>query len=188
MSKTRKLTVMAMLTAIAVVLVYLVRFWIFHSAPYLEYEPADIPILIGAFAYGPLAGLLLTVAVSAIQAMTVSAKDGVYGFIMHVIATGVLTVTASVIYKKKHTKVGAALGLICGTVATGAVMMAANHFITPVFMGVPTETVDEMLLPVILPFNLIKAGGNSLLTFLLYKAVSVNFIKNEESLTQKHIK
>lgn len=177
MSKTRKLTVMAMLTAISVVLVYLVHTWIFPSAPFLEYDPADIPILIGAFAYGPLAGLGLTVAASAIQALTVSAKSGLYGFLMHVIATSVLTVTASVIYKKKHTKGGAALGLLCGTAAMGAVMMAANHFITPLFMGVPTETVDAMLLPVMLPFNLIKAGINSLFTFLIYKAVSVSFIK-----------
>ena len=53
--KTRKLTVMAMLVAISVVLVYLIHFPIFPAAAFLEYDPADIPILIGAFAYGPVA-------------------------------------------------------------------------------------------------------------------------------------
>lgn len=185
MSRTKKLTVMAMLVAISVVLVYLVHFWIFPSAPFLEYDPADIPILIGAFAYGPFAGLALTVIASGIQALTVSAKSGVYGFIMHVIATGTLTVVSSIIYKKMHTKGGAALGLFCGTIAMGIVMMVANHFITPVFMGAPTQVVDAMLLPVILPFNLIKAGINSIVTFLLYKSVSINFIKSEEVFIKK---
>lgn len=59
--EVRKLAVMAMLVAVSVVLVYLVHFPIFPAAPFLEYDPADIPILIGAFAYGPLAGILLTV-------------------------------------------------------------------------------------------------------------------------------
>lgn len=179
MKTTKQLTVMAMLAAISVALVYLIRFPIFITAPFLEYDPADIPILIGAFAFGPWAGIALTVIASAIQAMTVSAQSGVYGFIMHVIATSTLVITASIIYKKKHTRLGAAIALLCGTLAMGAVMMVANHFITPYFMNAPTAVVDAMLLPVILPFNLIKAGINSLVTFLLYKAVSKYLIKNE---------
>ena len=55
-------------------------------------------------------------------------------------------------------------------------MMVANHFITPVFMGVPTAVVDGMLLTVMLPFNLLKAGINSVLTFLVYKTVSRHLI------------
>ncbi len=58
-------------------------------------------------------------------------------------------------------------------------MMVANHFITPAFMGAPVEVVDAMLLPVILPFNLIKAGINSLVTFLIYKTISRHIIHGE---------
>ena len=58
-------------------------------------------------------------------------------------------------------------------------MMVANHFITPLFMGVPTEMVDAMLLPVILPFNLIKAGVNSAITFVVYKTVSRHLVHGE---------
>ena len=58
-------------------------------------------------------------------------------------------------------------------------MMVANHFITPYFMGVPVDVVDAMLLPVILPFNLLKAGVNSLITFHIYKVVSRHIIHNE---------
>lgn len=174
---TRRLTVMAMLVAISVILVWLVHFPLFPTAAFLEYDPADIPILIGTFAYGPVAGLLLTVAASAIQALTVSAQSGLYGFLMHVISTSLLSVTAGIIYRFQRTRVGAAIALIAGTLAMGFGMLLANHFITPVFMGVPTAMVDGMLLTVFLPFNLIKAGLNALVTFLIYKPISSHLIK-----------
>ena len=177
--KIRKIVVMAMLVAVSIVLVYLIHFPIFPSAAFLEYDPADIPILIGAFAYGPVAGLLITVVAAVIQGLTVSAGSGLYGVIMHIIATGVLVLVAGTIYKLIHTRVGAIIGLVIGTVCMGLVMMVANHFITPVFMGAPTEVVDAMLLPVILPFNLIKAGVNSLITFLIYKTISRYIIHGE---------
>ncbi len=176
----RKLAVMAMLVAISIVLVYVVHFPIFPAAPFLEYDPADIPILIGAFAYGPLAGILLTVIASVIQGVTVSAGAGLYGILMHIIATSVLVLIASGIYRIVHTRNGAIIGLLCGTVAMGLVMMLANHFITPYFMGAPVEVVDAMLLPVILPFNLLKAGINSVVTFILYKTVSRHLVHGED--------
>ncbi len=177
---TRKLTILAMFTAISIILVYLIRFPIFPAAAFLEYDPADIPILIAAFAYGPVTGVILTIVVSALQALTVSAQSQVYGFLMHVIATSTLVIVAGCIYKKRRTRVGAVIALVCGTIAMGLIMMVANHFITPVFMGAPTSVVDAMLLPVILPFNLIKAGINSVVTFLVYKTVSVYIIKGRK--------
>ena len=173
----RKLTVMAMLVAVSVILVYLVHFPLFPTAAFLEYDPADIPILIGAFTYGPWAGLLLTIAASAVQALTVSAQSGLYGFLMHVISTSILCMTAGFIYRYKHTRKGAAIALASGTLAMGLGMLLANHFITPIFMGVPTAVVDSMLLTVFLPFNLLKAGINSIVTFLIYKTVSTHLIK-----------
>lgn len=185
--KTKKLAVMAMLVALSVVMVSLIHFPIFPAAPFLEYDPADIPILIGAFAYGPVAGLLLTVIAAVIQGFTVSATSNVYGILMHVIATGTLVVIASSIYRVKHTRVGAVIGLVCGTLAMGGIMMVANHFITPYFTGAPVEVVDAMLLPVILPFNLVKAGLNSIVTFVVYKAVS-RYIVHGESMREKSCK
>jgi riboflavin transporter FmnP len=177
---TRNLVIMAFLIAISVVLIYLIHFPIFPAAPFLEYDPADVPILIGTFAFGPLAGFIITVAAAGIQALTVSAQSGVYGFIMHVLGTSAAVVTAGLIYKKKHTRGGAAIALLCGTLAHSLVMVVANHFVTPHFMGVPTSVVDGMLLPVILPFNLIKAGANAVITFLVYKTVSRYIIHGEK--------
>lgn len=75
---TRQLVSMAMLGAISIVLVSVVHFPLIPAAAFLEYDPADIPILIGTFAYGPLAGLLMTIVVSIIQGVTVSAQSGPY--------------------------------------------------------------------------------------------------------------
>ena len=184
--KIRKLVTMAILVAISIVLVFLVHLPLIPAVPFLEYDPADIPILIGAFAYGPVAGIILTVVTSVIQGMTVSASSGAYGIIMHIIATSVLVLVASRIYRVKHTKKGAILGLICGTLAMGLVMMPANHFITPIFMGVPTEVLDALLLPGILPFNLIKGGINSVVTFLVYKTVSRHLVHGESWKKTRH--
>ncbi|MPM06173.1 Riboflavin transporter RibU [bioreactor metagenome] len=177
--RTKKLAVMAMLVALSVVLVYLIHLPIIPSASFLEYDPADIPILIGAFAYGPLAGIVLTVAASVIQGVTVSSISGIYGILMHIIATSTLVIIASSIYRLKHTRSGAVIGLACGTVAMGGIMMVANHFITPSFMGAPVAVVDAMLLPAILPFNLLKAGLNSVATFVVYKPISRYIIHGE---------
>uniref|UniRef100_UPI003AB1823D ECF transporter S component n=1 Tax=Anaerotignum lactatifermentans TaxID=160404 RepID=UPI003AB1823D len=69
------LTALGMLGAISLILVATVHFPIIPAAPFLEYDPADVPILIGTFAFGPVAGFLLTVVVSIIQGMTVSAAS-----------------------------------------------------------------------------------------------------------------
>ena len=162
---------MGMLVAISVVLVYFIHFPIFPAVAFLEYDPADIPILMGTFAFGPLAGVLLTIVTSVIQGVTVSAQSGLYGIIMHIIATSVLVLVAGFIYKKNKTRKGAVLALVCGTVAMVIVMICANMVIIPLFMGVPRSVVWD-LMPFIAGFNLVKAGINGLVTFILYKRIS----------------
>ena len=168
---TIRLAKMGMLVAIAVVLVYFIHFPIIPAVPFLEYDPADISILIGTFAFGPLAGVILTVVTSFVQGLTVSASSGAYGIIMHIIATSVFALTAGLIYKKNKTKKGAVIALAAGTAAMATVMCPANLMITPLFMGVERSVVVS-LLPYIILFNLIKAGINSIATFFLYKRIS----------------
>ncbi|MDO4484989.1 MAG: ECF transporter S component [Bacillota bacterium] len=170
-NKTIRLAKMGMLVAISIVLVYFIHFPIFPAVAFLEYDPADIPILMGTFAFGPLAGVMLTVVTAVIQGVTVSAQSGLYGIIMHIIATSVLVLVAGLIYKKNKTRKGAVIGLICGAIAMMLVMICANMVITPLFMGVPRNVVWD-LMPFIAGFNLVKAGINGLVTFLLYKRIS----------------
>ena len=56
---TLRLATLGMLAALAVLLVALIHFPLIPAAPFLEYDPADVPILIGTFLYGPWAGLCL---------------------------------------------------------------------------------------------------------------------------------
>lgn len=170
--KTSTLAKLGILAAVSVVLVAIVHFPLIPAAAFLEYDPADIPILLGTFALGPAAGILLTLVASVIQGLTVSAASGWYGILMHVIATGTYVLVAGNIYKAHKTKKQAILALICGTLAMTAVMIPANLFITPIFMGAPRSAVAAMLPTAIIPFNLLKAGINSVITFLLYKRVS----------------
>lgn len=168
---TIKLAKMGMLVAISIVLVSLVHFPIFPAVPFLEYDPADIPILIGTFAFGPVAGLLLTIVTSVIQGVTVSAASGLYGILMHIIATGTFVIVAGNIYSRHKSKKCAVIALAVGALAMVAVMAPANVFITPYFMGVPKPVVIQ-LLPFILGFNAVKAGINGIVTLVLYKKIS----------------
>ncbi|MBQ2676046.1 MAG: ECF transporter S component [Clostridia bacterium] len=176
MNKSRnqvvKLVAAAMLCAISIILVYLVHFPIFAAAPFLEYDPADIPILIGSFLFGPVTGLIMTVVTSIIQALTVSASSGWIGCLMHVFATGSFVIASGLIYRGKKTLKRAIIALLVGVVAQVVAMVIWNLIFTPIFMGTPVNVVLQLMLPAILPFNLIKAGVNAVLTFVLYKSVS----------------
>ena len=167
----RQMTQMAVLAALSIALVYLVRFPIFPSAPFLEYDPADITLIMGAFLYGPAAALILTVVVGVVQGFTVSAQSGVIGIIMHIVATGSYVLVAGFIYMKMESLKGIVVALLAGTVVMCALMAAMNLILTPIFMGVPRAVVASMILPVILPFNLIKAAINSCASFILFKSV-----------------
>ena len=162
---------MGMMAVIACVL-GLFRFPILPMVPFLTYDFADIPIIISAFAFGPVAGLLITVVVSFIQAFLLGG-DQLYGFIMHILASGAFVIVASLIYKGHKTKKMAIVSLIAATLVMIVVMGAANYFVTPYYYG--GAAMKEMvvkLMPFILLFNLIKGVANSLITLLVYKRIS----------------
>lgn len=171
-SKTRKLTIMAMLVAIAIILVYLVRIPIFPIAPFLEYDPADIAIIIGTLGYGMGAGFMLTIVVSLLQGLTVSAGSGIIGVTMHIFATGALVCGIAIMANKRKNKRNAnTIACIIGTLCMTISMIIWNLVFTPLFLGVPMESVIAILVPAIIPFNLIKGGLNSILAFLIYDKI-----------------
>jgi riboflavin transporter FmnP len=168
--RTIRITRISMLAAISLVLVLLIRIP-FPPAPFLVYDPADIPIFIGAFAFGPLAGIILTLIVSFVQAFILGG-DGIIGFFMHVVSTGAFVLVAGHIYKRKKTRKMAVIALISGVLVMTVSMMLWNLLITPIFLGVPREAVMAMLFTVILPFNLLKSSINAFVTFITYKSIS----------------
>ncbi len=171
---TRKLCGMAVLTALAVVFACVIRIPYF-AAPFLEYSPSDVPVLIASFMYGPVAGLIITVIVSLIQGFTVSASSGLIGIAMNFLSTSAFVLVAGIIYKFKRSLKGAIISLVAGFLFGVVVMILWNILITPYFMGVERSVVLTMIPTVILPFNLLKYAGNALLTFVLYKATGKFF-------------
>jgi riboflavin transporter FmnP len=179
-----KILKMAMLCAISVIFVAIIRFPIFPQAPYLVYDPADIPLLVGAFLFGPGAGLLMTAVTAGIQALFFSA-DGIVGFFMHVLASGTLVAAAGFIYKIRKTRGTAVLGLLAGIVGMTGVMVPANLIITTNVYGTPYDVVVAAL-PFIIGFNLIKATVNSVLVFAIYKPLG-RLLKWENNLQPRKI-
>lgn len=166
---TKKLVRVSLLCAISVVLVYFIHFPLIPSAPFLEYDPADISIIITGLAYGPGWGFLATLIVSVIQGITVSAGSGWIGIVMHIISTGVFVLTVSIIHKKTRKLIPS---LVSGTIAMVAVMIPVNLVFTGIFMGTGVMTVVNMLIPVIIPFNLLKAGINAAVAGILFKRIT----------------
>ncbi|MBE6689114.1 MAG: ECF transporter S component [Ruminococcaceae bacterium] len=170
---TKNITVLGVLTALSVVLVMLLHFPLIPTAAFLEYDPADIPIYIVTFLYGPASGLIITIVVSIIQGITVSSSSGLYGILMHIISTGAFVLTSGIIYHlSKKNLFSMTYSLVAGVIITTAVMIPANLIITPYFMGTPVDMVKSMLLPAIIPFNLLKQCINSAVTALVYIPVT----------------
>ncbi|MTI61149.1 MAG: ECF transporter S component [Firmicutes bacterium] len=165
----KKIANVGVLTALSLILMLLIKIP-YPPMPFLLYDPGDIPILIIGFLFGPVAALISTLINSIIMAAFVG--DGIYGALMHFLSTGALVGVAAYIYHKSHNKKGAVKGLIAGTLSMVAIMVPANLVITPIFMGVDYKQVLSMILPFILPFNLIKALTNSMITFLVYKRIA----------------
>ncbi len=169
-TRTQKLTRLAIIAAIAYVLTVVGRIPI-TPLDFLKYDPKDAMIVIAGLAYGPLSAIGVSVVVSFIEMITVS-SSGIIGFFMNVLSTCMFACTAAVIYKFRHSIAGALVGLIVGTFAMTVLMLFWNYLITPLYMGLPREEVLAILVPIILPFNLIKGGLNTGLTLLIYKPVS----------------
>lgn len=168
-TKTKRLAMLGLFSAFAYVLTVFIRIPI-SSVEFLKYDPKDIIIVILGFISGPVSAFAVAVVSSLVEAITVS-TTGIIGFIMNVLSTSAFACTASIIYKKKRTLGGAVLGLISGVILTCGVMLLWNYLVTPFHMGVAREIVTSMLLPVFLPFNLIKGSINAALAMLLYKPV-----------------
>jgi riboflavin transporter FmnP len=165
---TKKLTVLAMLTALAFI-VALVR--IPTGLFILRYEAKDVIIAIGGFIYGPSAVIAMSVVLSFIEMMTVS-DTGFFGLLMNIISTCTFAGTAAFVYKKWRTITGAAVGLVAGILVNVPVMLLWNYLIVPLFTpAVSREIVLTMLVPVFLPFNLIKGILNAAMIMMLYKPI-----------------
>lgn len=166
--RLRRLTAMAMLTALAFITVALIRIPV---VLFLNYEPKDVLLTIGGFLFGPIPGMVMCVIVALLEMVTVS-STGPIGMLMNCLSSCLFVGTASFIYSRKKTLSRAIIGLVAGALVMTAGMLLWNYLITPLYMETPREAIADMLVPVFLPFNLLKGALNAAFTMLLYKSAS----------------
>lgn len=175
-----------MLSAVSVVLQYL-QFPLPMIIPsFIKLDFSDLPALIGAFAYGPVAGMTIELIKNLIHCAV--SQSATVGELANFIVGAVFAVVSGIIYKKRKTKKTALVAGIAGAVAMGLISVPANYYIVyPFYYNfMPKEVVLstyqaifpflksilQCLLVVNLPFTIIKGLVCAIVTMFIYKPLS----------------
>ena len=169
----KKLTVIAMLCAVAYLCMFLFKF----KVSFLTFDFKDAILSVIAFLYGPLYGVVSAVVVAFFEFISVS-DTGVYGLIMNCLSSATFAAVCGTIYKYRRTMSGAVIGALTSVVTMTAVMLVANLLITPFYMGVDRSVVVSILPTLILPFNLCKGIINAAITMIIYKPITTALKKS----------
>lgn len=165
---TRQLVTMALMCAIGVLLSF-IEFPLLPGVTWLKYDASAMPALVCGFAFGPGAGLAVGVVGAVIHGILMADFSGA---IMNILVVAGFVLPAALVYRKTRTLKGAVLGLVLSVIAATAMAILGNLVITPLYLGVPFDAVVAMILPILTPFNLVKAVLNGVLTLIVYKSVS----------------
>lgn len=166
--ETRQLVTMALLCAIGVLLSF-IELPLLPGVTWLKYDASAMPAMVCGFAYGPAAGLSVGIIGAIIHGIMLGDFSGA---VMNIIVVIGYILPAALIYKRAHTMKGAIAGLIVGSVCATLAAILGNLIITPAWLGVPMDAVIAMIIPILTPFNLLKALLNSVLTLIVYKSIS----------------
>lgn len=161
------LVLTAILAAMSLILELFVHFPILPAASFLLYSPGDLPIIVAAAVVGPMSGVAAAL-VNATLFVMLTGQGGPWGALMHFIASGGMALVIGYLYKKSgrlH------LSMLAGILTRVALMVPLNLVITPIYTGAPRAVVSGMIVPVIIPFNLIHAGINTVLSYAVLKGL-----------------
>lgn len=189
-TKTRRLAQIGMLSAIATVLMLFEVPLPFLAPSFYEMDLSELPVLIGTFAMGPVAGIVIEF-IKILLNLVINGTDTAFvGELANFIMGCAFIVPAGLFYKWKKTKKNAVIGMACGTVLMAVVGCFVNAFVLlPAYataFGMPVSAFVEMgaainpaidglfgfVVLAVAPFNLIKGIVVSLLALLLYKHIS----------------
>ena len=179
-----RLVLTAMMAALSVVFMFIVRFSLLPGAKFLEYDMGDIPVILSTLFLGTPSGAFVLVFVSLIQALTVSAASSWQGFVMHVLATGAYVITLKLFMRKADGRKQLITGTIASTIVLTAIMIPLNLIFTPLYLNTTVEAVLQLMLPAIIPFNFLKGIINSLIIILLYAPLK-EILKKSNMLNKK---
>lgn len=194
-AKTRKLVQIAMLAGLAAVLM-LFEFPLPFLAPgFYELDFSEVPVLIGSFAMGPLAGACIEL-IKILINLVLNGTDTMFvGELANLIMGCALVVPAGYIYKRNKSRRNAFLGLALGSIfMTVAATFLNAYVLLPVYgkafgmsmdviigagaaINGAIDSLFKFCLLAVAPFNLIKGALVSVVTLLLYKHISA-LLKN----------
>jgi len=166
---TRRIAVTALFCAVAAIATLFLEFPILPGVAWLKYDPSGIVALVAGFVFGPATAAVVSVLPYLVHFATAS---GIYGVIMAALATFSLVMPASLIYQRKTTQAGAILAMAVGAIVCLAACIVGNLIITPLYTGMPMADVAALIVPALLPFNLLKIAINCVVCALVYKPVT----------------
>lgn len=189
-NKTRKLVEIGMLGAIATVLM-LFEFPIpFIAPPFYELDFSEVPVLVGAFALGPVAGATIELVKILINLLINGTATAFVGEIGNYLLGCSFIIPAALIYKKKKSKKTALSAMIVGTIVMTVFGCILNAYVLlPTYaaaFGMPIDAIIGMgsaingnindvmtfVIIAVAPFNIIKGIVVSVITLLIYKHIS----------------
>ena len=191
-SNLRNLVQIGMLGAVSVVLM-MFEIPLFFAPSFYKIALSEIPVLIGTFAMGPVAGMFIELIKVVLHMLFKGSSTAGVGDFANFLIGCAMIVPAGLIYKKKHNRTGAIVGMISGTLfmtILGCFLNAyvllpayAKAFQMPmdalVGMGTAVNShitsVTTLVIFAIVPFNLLKGVLVSLIVFLIYKKISPIF-------------
>ena len=179
-TNTNKMIKISLLSALALILMY-IDFPVIPLFPWLKIDLSDVPALIGAFGFGPLAGVLIELIKNIVIVLIKGTQTGFVGETANFLVGVSLILPAALVYHKKKNKKNAIVGMVLGAVCMEVVGIVANiYFLLPAYgmQMSPAESIKYITVG-LLPFNGIKALIVSVLTYVLYKRISVSVFKAE---------
>lgn len=189
--KNQELNRMVKVSLLGVIgfLLMIVEFPIPLFPEFLKIDLGDLPALIGAFALGPMAGVMVELMKNLLHGIFFS-KTMFIGDFANFIIGSTLIATAGTIYKMKKTKKRALIGIAAGTLFMCVVAGITNYYIfLPLYekvLHVPiaamisaakvinprVNNLNSFIVWVTIPFNLMKGILISVITMAVYKKVS----------------
>ena len=184
------MTIIALLGALSGVLMFF-NFPLPFMPPFMSFDLANLFELIGGFMLGPVAALLIILIKVLIKLLLIGTSSMYTGEIQLFLLSVAYVIPAVLIYDRKKSKKSAAVGMAVGCVVCSLVAVVTNlTIIIPFYvnlMGMSMDSIIEMCNAVnpivknsatlaifgIIPFNLIKTGVTSVLTYIVYKKISV---------------
>ncbi|MDM0867707.1 ECF transporter S component [Clostridium perfringens] len=180
---TNRFIKLSLLSAIAVILMY-IDFPVIPIFPWLKIDLSDVPALMGAFAFGPLAGVIIELMKNLLILIVKGTGTGFVGELANFLVGVALVWPAALVYKKNKTKKTAILGMVLGILCIEVVGILANvYLLLPAYgMAMSKAELMQYVTVGLIPFNGIKSILVCGITYALYKKVSISIFKVEPML------